>query len=308
MAPATNRPPTWRIWLLAARPATLAASIVPVVVGTAAATPLARVTLPVFAAALLTSVAIQVGTNFANDVADFRRGADTAERLGPTRVTQSGLVSPRQVLVATYLVFALAALLGSYLVAVGGWPILVAGALAIVAGVTYTSGPWPFGYHALGDVVCFLFFGMLGVLGSAYLQTLTLTLTLTLALTPRATLASLSVGCLVTAILVVNNLRDIPTDRLVGKRTLAVLLGPGGTRVEFVALILGAYLVPPVMWVVGQGGLALWLPWLTLPLAVRLLRRVASAQGRGLNAALKETGQLHLLFGLLFAAGLFVQR
>jgi len=302
VAPATNRPPTWRIWLLAARPATLAASVVPVVVGTAAATPLARVTLPVFAAALLASVAIQVGTNFANDVADFRRGADTTERLGPTRVTQSGLASPRQVLVATYLVFALAALLGSYLVAVGGWPILVAGALAIVAGVTYTSGPWPFGYHALGDVVCFLFFGMLGVLGSGYLQTLTLTLT------PRATLASLSVGCLVTAILVVNNLRDIPTDRLVGKRTLAVLLGPRGTRVEFVALVVGAYLVPPVMWVLGQGGLALWLPWLTLPLAVRLLRRVASAHGRGLNAALRETGQLHLLFGLLFAAGLFVPR
>ena len=206
------------MWLLAARPATLPAAVVPVLVGTAAALH-GGVQLQVgpFVAALVAALLIQIGTNFANDVFDFRKGADTAERLGPPRVTQSGMVPPEQVLIATFVTFGLAALVGVYLVLVGGWPILVVGVLSILAGLAYTGGPWPIGYHSLGDLFVFIFFGVVAVVGSAYLQTLSIT--------PLAVWASFPVGLLVTAILVVNNLRDIDTDRQVGKKTLAVRLG-----------------------------------------------------------------------------------
>jgi 1,4-dihydroxy-2-naphthoate octaprenyltransferase len=288
-----------RVWLLAARPATLPAAVVPVVVGTAAAL---RGGLPLqvapFIAALVAALLIQVGTNFANDVFDFRRGADTPDRLGPQRVTQSGLVSPEQVLTATFVTFGLAAVIGIYLITVGGWFILLVGALSILAGLAYTGGPWPYGYHALGDILCFLFFGVLAVLGSAYLQTLTIT--------PTALWASIPTGCLVTDILVVNNLRDIDTDRTVGKKTLAVRLGRQGTRIEYALLLVVAYLAPLLMWRLGLLGPWFWLPWLSLPLGVWLVRFIWRTEGRALNRALKRTGQLHLVFGLLFAAALWL--
>jgi 1,4-dihydroxy-2-naphthoate octaprenyltransferase len=288
-----------RVWLLAARPATLPAAVVPVVVGTAAALhggqPLS--TGP-FLAALLAALLIQVGTNFANDVFDFRRGADTPDRLGPLRVTQSGLVTPRQVLLATYVTFGLAALTGVYLTLVGGPFILLIGALSILAGLAYTGGPWPYAYHALGDVFCFVFFGVLAVIGSAYLQTLSVT--------PLAVWAAIPTGCLVTDILIVNNLRDIDTDRQVGKITLAVRIGRQGTRLEYTLLIVVAYLVPLVVWLQGLVGPWFWLPWLSLPLAAWLVRFVGRTTGRPLNLALKRTGQLHLVFGLLFAASLWL--
>jgi len=288
-----------RIWLLAARPATLPAAIVPVLVGTAAALHGGQpLRVGPFVAALAASLLIQVGTNFANDVFDFRRGADTAERLGPLRVTQSGLVTPGQVLLATCLTFGLAALIGVYLVLVGGWPILLIGVLCILAGVLYTGGPWPYGYHALGDLICFLFFGVLAVLGSAFLQTLRIS-----ALDLWATIPT---GLLVTAILIVNNLRDINTDRRVGKRTLAVLLGPRGTRLEYTACLTLAYLVPLVIWLLGLVGPWFWLPWLSLPLGIWLVRFVGRGTGRELNRALKRSGQLHLLFGILFAVSLWL--
>jgi 1,4-dihydroxy-2-naphthoate octaprenyltransferase len=288
-----------RIWLLAARPATLPAAIVPVLVGSAAGLHglhqiHERVLFPTLLAALL----IQIGTNFANDVFDFRRGADTAERLGPLRVTQGGLVTPRRVLIATYVTFGLALLIGLYLVSIGGWPILVIGILCLVAGVTYTGGPWPFGYHGLGDLVCFVFFGVLAVLGSAYLQRLEIT--------PLDVWASIPVGCLVTAILIVNNLRDIDTDRQVGKMTLAVRLGRRATRLEYIALVAIAYLVVVYLGLSGMVGAWWWLPLLSLPLAIWLVRFVSRAEGRPLNQALKRTGQLHLVFGLLFAAALWL--
>jgi 1,4-dihydroxy-2-naphthoate octaprenyltransferase len=286
-------------WMLAARPATLPAAIVPVVVGTAAAL---HGGLPMqvspFVAALAAALLIQVGTNFANDVFDFRRGADTPDRLGPQRVTQSGLVTPRQVLLATCITFGLAAAIGVYLVLVGGPFILLIGGLSILAGVAYTGGPWPYAYHALGDVFCFIFFGLLAVIGSAYLQTLTVT--------PLVIWATIPTGCLVTAILVVNNLRDIDTDRQVGKMTLAVRVGRQGTRLEFTLLVALAYLVPLVVWLLGLVGPWFWLPWLSLPLAVTLVRFVGRTIGRPLNQALKRTGQLHLVFGLLFAASLWL--
>jgi len=302
-AAATSVPTGPRIWLLAARPATLPAAIVPVLVGTGAALHgHQEFHERAFIATLLAALLIQVGTNFANDVFDFRRGADTAERLGPLRVTQGGLVSPRQVLMATYVTFGLALLLGVYLVVLGGWPILVIGLVCVLAGLLYTGGPWPFGYHGLGDLVCFICFGVLAVLGTAYLQNDPLRLRIT----ALDMWASIPVGCLVTAILIVNNLRDIDTDRGVGKRTLAVMLGRRGTRIEYLLCVAVAYLVATGLGLAGVVGPWWWLPLLSLPLGVWLVRYVGQTEGRPLNQALKRTGQLHLLFGVLFATALWL--
>jgi 1,4-dihydroxy-2-naphthoate octaprenyltransferase len=296
---AVARPTGFRVWLLAVRPATLPAAIVPVLVGTAAALHgrleiHERVFIPILLAALL----IQIGTNFANDVFDFRKGADTAERLGPLRVTQAGLLTQQQVLVATYITFGLALLIGVYLVVLGGWPILLIGAVCLLAGLAYTGGPWPFGYHGLGDLVCFVCFGLLAVVGTGYLESHTIT--------PLMIWASIPVGCLVTAILIVNNLRDIDTDRQVGKKTLAVVLGRRGTRLEYAACVLIAFLVVLAIGLTGMVGRWWWLPLLALPLGIRLVRLVSRAEGRPLNQALKRTGQLHLLFGVLFSVALWL--
>jgi 1,4-dihydroxy-2-naphthoate polyprenyltransferase len=297
-AVAAPRPGGARVWLLAARPATLPAAVVPVLVGTGAALH-GRLELHehIFLPILFASILIQIGTNFANDVFDFRRGADT-ERLGPTRVTQSGLVTPRQVLIATGVTFGLALLLGVYLVAVGGLPILAIGVVCVLAGVLYTGGPWPFGYHGLGDLVCFLTFGVLAVVGTAYLQRPSVD--------ALVLWSSIPVGCLVTAILIVNNLRDIDTDRRVGKFTLGVILGRTATRVEYAACVLVAYAVVVGLGIGGMVGPWWWLPLLSLPLAIWLVRYVGQTEGRPLNQALKRTGQLHLLFGVLFAAALWL--
>jgi 1,4-dihydroxy-2-naphthoate octaprenyltransferase len=287
-------------WVLAARPATLPAAVVPVLVGTAVGAAGGALRAGPFAAALVAALLIQVATNFANDYSDFHRGADTAERLGPTRVTQSGLLAPAQVRRAIAVTFGLAVVFGLYLVAAGGWPILAIGVLSILAGLAYTGGPWPFGYHGLGDVFVFLFFGVVAVTGSAYLQRD--------AWTADALAASVPVGLLVTNILVVNNLRDLPTDRVAGKRTLAVRIGARATRRQYAALAALAYLVPVALAATGAQGWLL-LPWLTIPLAVPLVGRVlAGAEGRALNDVLRRSGQLHLLFGILWAAGWMLDR
>jgi 1,4-dihydroxy-2-naphthoate octaprenyltransferase len=295
---ASSPPLGWRVWVLAARPATLPAAVVPVLVGTAAGL---REGEPPrvgpFLGALAAAVLIQIGTNLANDYFDYRKGADTSTRLGPTRVTQSGLVAPSAVWAATLLTFGLAGLIGLYLVWVGGWPILVVGLLSILSGLAYTGGPWPLGYHGLGDLFVFIFFGVVAVTGSAYLQTGQVE--------PLALIASLPVGLLVTAILVVNNLRDVETDRAAGKRTLAVRLGRAASRWQYALLVLGAYVAPLLLWLSGPLGRPLWLPWLSLPLGLALVRLVLSGvEGPSLNPVLKRTGQLHLLFGSLFALAL----
>ena len=284
-----------RAWLLAARVPTLSAAVVPVLAGTAAAVADGRFRLLPFVASLAAAVLIQVGTNFANDYFDVHKGADTSERLGPVRVTQSGLLSPEAVRNAIILTFSLAVLIGLYLVAVGGWPIFVIGLLSIAAGVLYTGGPWPLGYHGLGDLFVFVFFGVIALTGTYYLHTGTVTL--------AALGSSIPVGCLVTAILVVNNLRDINTDRAAGKRTLAVRIGARATRLQYLLLLAVAYLTPLARWLLGS---SLWafLPWLTLPLAVVLARRMLTTEGRALNPVLKDTARLHLLYGTLFAASL----
>ncbi len=294
MATPARGPGRFAVWLLATRPVTLPAAVVPVVVGSAVASSNGSFSPPVLVAALISTVAIQVGTNLANDYFDFQKGADTEARLGPTRVTQSGLLRPATVRTGALVTFALAALAGSYLVWVGGWPILVIGVLAIAAGVLYTGGPWPLGYHGFGDLLVFVFFGVVAVTGTAYLHTG--------AFRADAVLASLPVASLVTAILAVNNLRDIDTDRAAGKRTLAVRLGRRGTRWQYALLVGSAYVLALATFVEPDSPWAL-LPLLSLPLAWRLVRAVWTQEGRPLNAALKGTGQLHLVFGLLLAAG-----
>ena len=293
-APAASPSPL-RTWLVAARLPTLSAAVVPVLVGSA----VGRLQHPfrplAFLLALVAAVLIQVGTNFVNDLGDYQKGADTGARLGPVRGLQTGAITVGQMRRAIALSFGLALVIGVYLVATHGLPILLIGLASILAGIGYTAGPLPLAYVGLGDLFVFVFFGLIGVVGSAFLQSGGGDAT--------SYSAAVPVGLLATAILVVNNLRDVETDRAAGKRTLAVLLGPGAVRAEFALCLLIAYLAPPAMHRVGALPTGIWwLPWLTLPLAVPLLRTVLTRrEGPLLNAALRATGRLHLLFGLLFA-------
>ncbi len=284
----------WRIWLMASRLPTLPAAVVPVVVGTAVAVSDGHFRFWALVAALVAALLIQIGTNLANDYFDFKKGADTEKRLGPTRVTQAGLLPPQAVFRGMLVMFALAVLAGLYLIYLGGWPILVVGLVSIAAGIAYTGGPWPLAYHGLGDVFVFVFFGVVAVTGTYYVHAETLN--------ASSLIASVPVGLLATAILVVNNLRDIDTDRAAGKRTLAVRLGPRLTRIQYAACLIGAYIVPIVLWRLEHLGAGFWLVGLTLPLSIPLLYEVMDgASGRALNPVLGRTGRLHLLYGLLFS-------
>ncbi|MEO5589504.1 MAG: 1,4-dihydroxy-2-naphthoate polyprenyltransferase [Gemmatimonadaceae bacterium] len=291
-----------RAWLLASRPATLPAAAVPVLVGAAAAYSESAAFRPlVFAATLACALLIQIGTNFANDYSDFHRGADHEGRLGPVRVTQSGLISQAAVRRGIVVAFGIAALLGAGLAAVGGWPIITIGMLAILSGLAYTGGPFPFGYYGLGDVFVFIFFGPIAVAGTAYLQHGQWS--------KYAMLLSIPVGLLTTNILVVNNLRDLPTDGVAGKRTLAVRLGDNATRLQYVILAGLAYLVPAALVLGHLSGYWLMLPWLTLPLAVSVVRRVTGGtSGRDLNPVLEASGKLLLAYGILLAIGTTLSR
>lgn len=283
-------------WILAARPKTLPAALTPVLVGTALAIHDGVFDLLPALAAALGALLLQIGSNFANDYFDYFKGADTPDRLGPTRVTASGLITPADLRWGMVAIFGLAALLGIYLIVVGGWPILAVGVASILAAILYTGGPFPFGYYGLGDLFVFIFFGLVAVCGTYWVQALALTESVIVAAAPP--------GLLVTAILVVNNLRDIDTDRRAGKFTLAVRLGRTGTRVEYSILLGAAYLLCiPLWWRYGFSPLAL-LPWLTLPFAVRLLRQIWRDEGRLLNKSLAGTAQLGLFFSLTLAIGL----
>lgn len=286
-----------RGWYLAARPHTLPAAVVPVLVGTALALADRHFQLTVALATLLASLLIQIGTNFANDYYDFRKGADTEERLGPLRVTAGGIFTPRQVAAATAITFALALLIGVYLVSVGGLPILLIGIFSILSGIAYTGGPYPLGYNGLGDIFVFVFFGLVAVAGTYLLQAGSITF--------GALLAAVPVGLLCTNILVVNNLRDVDTDRTAGKRTLAVRIGREATRRQYVLFLLISYAVPLTLWQLGVSSVFLfWLPLLTAPRAAKLAWYVFTHNGRSLNLALRDTAQLQLRFGILFALSL----
>jgi 1,4-dihydroxy-2-naphthoate octaprenyltransferase len=286
-------------WKLAVRLPTLTAAIAPVLVGSGVAIHEDAFAASSAVAALVGAICLQIGANFANDVFDFKRGADTADRLGPPRASQMGLLSPREILVAMWLMFGLATVAGGYLAWESGWPIVVAGVASILAAIAYTGGPWPTGYHALGDLFTFVFFGPVAVVGTYFVQSG--------GTSNLAWLASIPMGCTVTMILVVNNLRDIPTDRTTNKRTLGVVLGDRRTRVWFCMLAVSALGIPVAVTVGGAapfGVLAsvfsLW--WLRTPLAAV----VRGIEGRGLNPVLKATARFNLAFGLAWAMALAV--
>jgi 1,4-dihydroxy-2-naphthoate octaprenyltransferase len=290
-----------RIWLMAARPRTLPAAIAPVLVGTAVAVE-SQGHLPrvgAFLAALLGSIFIQIGTNLANDYSDAKRGADTVDRLGPVRVTSAGLVTPQRVLTATWVAFGVAVLCGVYLTVVAGLVILLIGVLSIAAGVLYTGGPRPYGYAGFGEVFVFLFFGLIAVNGSYYVQVERLD-ALPLGL-------SIAVGFLATSILVVNNVRDIETDRRAGKNTLAVRMGRHNAVVLYRLLVVGAFVVLPIALVGSDTSALPLIGLLALPLAVPPLRTMSNrTDGPSLNAALGATGALLGAFSLLVTIGLLL--
>jgi 1,4-dihydroxy-2-naphthoate octaprenyltransferase len=290
-------PGTVRVWLLAIRPPTLTAAIAPVLVGSALAIRDDLFAGGAAAAALFGALALQVGANLANDVADFRKGADNEGRLGPPRVTQQGMLSQRAVTVGALVAFALAAVAGVYLASVAGWPVIAIGLASILAAVAYTAGPWPYGYRGLGDVFVFVFFGVLAVAGTYFVQATELT--------GEAIAASIPVALTVTAILNVNNVRDIDTDRRAGKLTLAVRLGRRLARWQFVVTLAAAYVAVAALWAFGEFPATVLLAWVTLPLAIRPARDVLRyADGPSLNRALRETARLHLALAVLLAIGL----
>ena len=285
-------------WVLAIRPKTLPAAVCPVIVGTAMAVADKEFKYLPALAALAGALLLQIGVNLANDYFDYIKGIDTPERLGPIRVTHSGLIPPSYVKSAMVITFGLVALIGIYLVMVGGWPILIAGTASILAALAYSGGPYPLASHGLGDLFVFVFFGLVGVCGTYYVQSLQLTSLVLLTAVP--------VGLLITAILVVNNLRDILTDSRVGKNTLAVRIGTRGARIEYVLLLAGAYAVPIILFILSKVSITALMPLISLPMAIPLSRTVCRKEGRILNKGLAGTAQLALLFSLLFSVGLIL--
>lgn len=283
-------------WIAGARPRTLPAVVGPVLAGGGLAWLDGGFAAAPFLAALGAALLIQIGTNFANDYSDFARGADTADRLGTPRVTQAGLLTAAAVRLGAAVSFALAAAVGVYLVIVGGWPVVWIGVCAILAGVCYTGGPWPYGYHGLGDLVVLILFGPVTVAGTYYVQLSRWA--------PEALLAGFGAGALATAILVVNNLRDITTDAAAGKRTLAVRIGPSATRVQYSLLVAAAIAVPPVGVVAGWWPAGTLLASGAVLFAAAPLRVVWTYEDpRTLNAALAATARAAGAYGLLFAVG-----
>jgi 1,4-dihydroxy-2-naphthoate octaprenyltransferase len=284
------------LWASAARARTLPASVAPVLVGVVLAVTDGVGHAPAALAALVGAILIQVGTNYANDYFDFIKGADTAERVGPRRAVQSGLIAPAAMRRATILVFGLAVLVGLYLATRGGWPIVVVGVASILCGVLYTGGPFPLGYRGLGDFFVLVFFGPVAVAGTYWVQALELDW--------RPIVAGLGPGLISTAILAVNNLRDRETDAKAGKRTLAVRLGATFTRVEFSAAMVLACLTPLLFLASGAAGWGMLLPLLTLLAAIPVHRTVwCRTDGAALNGALADTGKLLMLYAVLFCVG-----
>lgn len=282
-------------WLRAARPATLTVGVAPVLVGIACARALGTVHVGPALAALIGAVLLQIGSNLTNDLYDFLKGADTDERLGPMRALQAGLLSARQVRSGMFVVFGAALATGIYLTMVAGPTVVVIGVASIAAALAYTAGPYPLGYHGLGDLFVFIFFGLVAVCGTVFVQ---------LGRVPvLAFWAAGPVGALATAVLVVNNLRDRETDARAGKRTLAVRLGRRATLVQYGLLLLVAEAIP-VGLSFAFGRPLLLLPLLTLPLAAQLVRAVANSAGRALNPLLGRTALLTFTHSLLFAVGL----
>jgi 1,4-dihydroxy-2-naphthoate octaprenyltransferase len=290
---------TIHIWCLAIRPKTLPASIAGVVTGTAVAIEMGHFSAWPALAALFVGLFLQIASNLANDVFDFESGTDNFERVGPTRVTQAKLLSPKQVKSGLGIVIAIAAILGIYLSVIAGWPVILIGTAAIAAAILYTGGPYPLGYHGFGDLLVFLFFGLAAVTGTYYVQTSTIT--------PAALWMSIPIGLIIVDLLVVNNLRDIHTDKKSGKITLAVRLGEKNTRINYVVWMVSAYAIIPILVITQIIPWISMLTWLSLPLAWQVTKKVLSHTGRALNSALAGTSQLALVFALLFLVGMLIR-
>lgn len=287
------------LWIAAFRPRTLFASASPVIVGTAMAV-LDKGFKPMVAlATLICALLLQIGSNLANDYFDYVKGVDKVDRLGPTRVTQSGLIPAERVKAGTIIVFILAAIIGLCLIYVGGWPIVLVGIASIFTACLYSGGPYPLASHGLGEVAVFIFFGLVAVCGTYYLQTTQLTMLVVFVAIP--------VGFLITAILVVNNIRDINTDKQVGKTTLAVMIGEQWSRIEFSALLAGALIIPLIFFLTRMiPGWLILLPLVSLPLALSLIKDVLHKTGRALNLTLANTAKFAFLFSLLLSVGLII--
>ena len=285
-------------WLIASRPRTLLAAFVPVMVGSAVAFNEGKLKIILSLSALLCSLLIQVGTNFTNDLYDFLKGSDTTKRKGPRRVLASGLITVGEMKTAIVLTFFTAFLIGLFLVYHGGFVILVIGILSILAGLAYTAGPYPLAYNALGDIFVFMFFGIIGTVGTYYLHTNDLSIV--------SFISSIQVGALVTNILVVNNYRDIEEDKTAGKKTLAVKLGKNFTRYQFIFLIVLSFLVPLILFIFFNASIFIFLPYLTLPIAYKVISMIYTLNGTQLNSTLELTARLSAIYGLLFSAGIIL--
>lgn len=284
------------LWLLAIRPKTLPAAVGPIAVGSAVAFADGKFSLLPAFFCLLGAVLLQIGVNLANDYFDCKNNIDSEERLGPVRVTQSGLISPIEVKRGMIVCLFLAAMVFLYLAMVGGWPIVLIGAASVLGALAYSGGPYPLASHGLGELFVFIFFGLVAVGGTYLVQAGHLTWMVMLAAVPP--------GLLITAIMVVNNLRDIDTDRKAGKKTLAVILGRSRTIAEYKLLLILSYLVPLAMISAGIATIMILLPLLTLPLAWWTTKRISYEKGASLNDLLALTAKLSLLYSLLFAVGL----
>jgi len=285
-------------WILAARPKTLPAAVVPVVVGSSIAIHYNKFNFIASLTALLCSLLFQIGANFVNDLFDYLHGTDKRERIGPQRAVASGLISVNEMKIGIIVVFSLSFLLGLYLVYIGGWVIFLIGVLSIITALAYTAGPFPLAYHALGDIAVFLFFGFAGTIGTYYVQAKEIT--------PMVFWASVPVGALITNILVVNNYRDRDEDKLSGKNTLAVVLGEKFSRLQYVFFMIVSYLILFVVYFTFKKSFFVFLPILSLPIAIKLIKMIYTLKGRELNKTLELTAKLSAIYGLLFAAGILL--
>lgn len=296
MTKTNNSLSRFQIWMLATRPKTLPAAASGVITGTALAIRDGHFRFGPALAALIVAILLQIGSNLANDVYDYERGADAGERHGPMRVTQAQLLTPKHVKAGMWVVFGLSALLGLYLVFVAGWVVILIGLAAILSAIAYTGGPFPLGYYGLGDLFVFIFFGVAAVTGTYFVQAGSVSV--------QAWWMSLPIGWLIVNILVVNNLRDLNADRAAGKHTLAVRFGERGTRIQYILLLVASYLLLPALALFGILPWSSLLAWLSFPLGWRTWRIVRKQSGRPLNAALAGTGQTTLVYSLLFFVGI----
>jgi len=284
-------------WILASRPRTLTAAISPVLVGISLSIHVGVFKPFVALMTLFAAVLIQIGANFGNDVYDFLMGSDREDRLGPTRTTQSGLISPDDMKKGMWLVFLLAVCVGFYLASIGGWPIVGIGLASIVSGIAYTGGPYPLGYHGWGDIFVFVFFGIIAVSGTYYLQTGVVS--------NESILLGISLGSLSTAILIVNNLRDADTDIKSGKRTLAVRLGKKFVKIEYIIMMVVAFAIPLYILQFWEE-FTLYLILFLLPISFRLIQSLYTETGESLNLVLSNTAQFLFHFSILLSIGLIL--